>query len=243
MRPSSVSLPVVDDDARRATGDDHCAGERHALAVSDRGVVGDRVGVLLRRHGLAGERRLFGAQVLRLDEPKVRGNLVAGLKQHDVARDELFGGKHASLPAAHRPGFGREHVANRIQRLLGPAFLDESEQSVENDHGKDDRRIDPQAQHQLGEPGGEKNVDKDIVELGEKPHERAPLLALRQAVRPIFLQPRASLGGVQAFFPVGCQPLHDLIGWHPMPGRAFTRRLGVCRCAHRRPPLLAVYVE
>ena len=165
------------------------------VALSETGV-----GVLLRRHRLAGERRLFGAQVLRLEEPQVGRNLVAQLEEHDVPRNELLRGEHARLAAAHRPGLGGKHVADRIQRLLGPAFLDEPEQPVENDHGEDDRRVDPQAQHQFGEPGGEKNVDKDVVELGEEPHERAPLLALRQAVRPIFLQPGRGLGGVEAFF-------------------------------------------
>jgi hypothetical protein len=49
------------------------------------------------------------------------------------------------------------------------ALLDEPQQTVENDDGKNDRRVDPQAQHQIGEPGTEKNVDKGVVELDEEP--------------------------------------------------------------------------
>ena len=131
------------DDARRAAGYDHCAGERHTLAVSDRRVFGNRIGVLLRRHGLASERRFFGAQVLRLDEPQVRRNLVARFEEHDVPRNEFIRGKHAGLAAAHGPGLGGEHVADRIQRFLGFPFLDEPEEPVENHDGKDDRRVDP----------------------------------------------------------------------------------------------------
>ena len=168
-------------------------------------------------------------QVLSLEEPQVRRNLVAGLEEHDVPRDELIRGKHARLAAAHSPGLGGKHVADRIQRLLGPALLDEPQEPVENDDREDDRRVDPQAQHQFGEPGAEKNVDKDVVELGEEPHERAPLLALRQTVRPILLEPSRGLGGVEALLAVGCEPLHDFVGRNRMPRRGIAVRVRVRR--------------
>ena len=232
MRPSSVSLPVATTTpvARPDTTivpENAMHSRSPTVALAETGVGG-----LLRRHRLAGQRRFFGAQVLRLDEPQVRRNLVAGLEEHDVPRNELLRGKHARLAAAHGPRLGGEHVADRIQRLLGPALLDEPEQRVENDDGEDDRRVDPQAQHQLDEAGAEKDVDEDVVELGEEPHQRAPLLALRQAVRPIFLQPRRGLGGVEAFFPVGAEPLHDL---SPQTSRARTRFHPRCGHSPLRP--------
>src|SRR5271165_4115618 len=64
-------------------------------------------------------------QVLSLEEPQVRRNLVAGLEEHDVPRDELIRGKHPRLAPADGSGLGGKHVADRIQRLLGPALLDE----------------------------------------------------------------------------------------------------------------------
>ena len=37
-------------------------------------------------------------------------------------------------------------VADRVQRLLGPALLDEADDGVDDDHGQDDQRIDPMAE-------------------------------------------------------------------------------------------------
>ena len=43
-------------------------------------------------------------------------------------------------------------------------------------------------EHQLGEAGAEQDVDQDVVELRQEPHERPPLLAFRQPVGPVLLQ-------------------------------------------------------
>ena len=82
---------------------------------------------------------------------------------------------------------------------------------------KDDRRVDPQTQHQLDEAGAKKNVDEDIVELGEEPHEWAAFFALWQPVRPIFLEPGSGLCCIEAFFPVRGEPLYRLIHGHRVP--------------------------
>jgi hypothetical protein len=38
------------------------------------------------------------------------------------------------------------------RRLLRLALLNEAEQRIEDDHAEDDRCVDPQVEHQLGEP-------------------------------------------------------------------------------------------
>jgi hypothetical protein len=38
--------------------------------------------------------------------------------------------------------------------------------------------IDPQAQHQLGEARAKKDIDQDVVELGEKPQKGPTFFAL-----------------------------------------------------------------
>jgi hypothetical protein len=114
------------DDAGGAPGDDHRAGEGHVLAVADRRLLGDRQDRLLRRHGLAGERRLLGAQVLGVDQAQIGRNPVAGLEQHDIARRQILGRNESRLAIANGARFRREHVADRIERLLRPALLQEA---------------------------------------------------------------------------------------------------------------------
>ena len=236
MRPSSVSLPVATTTpvARPDTTivpENAMLSRSPTVALAGTGSVFFSAGTDSPVSAASSVRRFFASMSRRS-----AGILSPELEQHDVARNELFGRKHARLAAAHGPRLGGKHVADRIQRLLRPALLDEAEQRVEDDHGEDDRRVEPQAQHQLGEPGAEQDIDKDVVELGEEAHERAPLLAFRQPVRPILLEPGRGLGSVEAIFPVGGEPLHGLICRHRVPGRDFTRRAGVRRCAHNYPP-------
>ena len=191
---------------------------------------------LVGRHRLAGQRRLLGAQVLHIGEPKVGRDLVARFEQHDVPRHELFRGNHARLAAAHGPRLGGQHVADRIQRLLGLALLDEAEQRVEDDDAEDDRRVEPQVQHQLGEAGAEQDVDQDVVELRQEPHERSALLAFRQPVGPVLLQAARRLARVEAFLGVGREPLHHLVHGHGVPGRGVGCGIGVRCCVHLITP-------
>ena len=76
---------------------------------------------------------------------------------------------------------GESMLRIEFERLLRPAFLKEAEQSVDDDHGEDDRRVEPQAHHQLDEAGGEQDIDEDIVELLQETHERPALARGRQA--------------------------------------------------------------
>ena len=105
-----------------------------------------------------------------------------------------------------------------LQRLLGLAFLNEAEQRVEDDHAEDDRRIDPQVEHQLGEAGAKQDVDENVVELRQEPHERSPLLAFRQPVGAILLQAVRRFGRIQTFPGVGRETLRHLVHGHSMPG-------------------------
>jgi len=91
----------------------------------------------------AGQSRFLGAQVLRIYESKVCGNFVSRLQEHDVPRHKLLRGNHARLAVAQSSRFCGQHIAYRLQRLLGLALLYEAEERVEDHHAKDDRRIDP----------------------------------------------------------------------------------------------------
>ena len=119
-----------------------------------------------------------------------------------------------------------------LQRLLGLAFLDEAEQRVEDDDAEDDRRVEPQVEHQLGEAGAKQDVDQDVVELRQEPHERSPLLAFRQPVWPVLLQAVRRLGRIQTPPGVGGETFRHLVHGHTMPGYGVGCGIGVRCSAH-----------
>ena len=223
MRPSSVSLPVADHDSGRAAGDDQGSGIGHASAIADGRFGRDGRGRFVGGHRFAGQRGFLRAQVLDLDKPDVRRDLVAGFEGHDIARHERFGRDHGGLPVAQGPRFRREHVADRIEGLLRPAFLDEAEQSVDDDDTEDDRGVEPQTHHQLDETGGDEDIDEDVLELHEEAHERAALARGRQQVEAILSLAAGGFDGVEARRHVALEPLDDLFRSEGMP------RARVCR--------------
>ena len=126
-----------------APGRDQCSGERHAFPITNRSFVGHRVCGLIDGHRLASEGRFFCSQVLDLDETKVCRDLVARFKEHDVAWYQFFGRDQTNLSAAQGSGLRRQHVADRVERLLGLAFLNEAKQRIENNDTQNDCRVEP----------------------------------------------------------------------------------------------------
>ena len=122
--------------------------------------------------------------------------------------------------------------------LLRPALLHKAESRIEDDDGEDDRSVEPQAQHQLDEAGREKDINEDVIELGEEPHQRSLLLALGQAVRPVGLEPRRSLRGVEAAPGIDAKPPLDLLGGHGVPRREIRSGVGRLGSAHGNSFLL-----
>src|SRR5262249_27264488 len=146
-------------------------------------------------------------------------------------RNKLLGRNHARLAAAYRPGLGGQHVADGIERLLGLTLLNEPKEGVENDHAKDDCRVDPQVQHQLGKPCGEQHVDQNIVELREKPCKWASFSTFRQTVWAVFLKSERGLSRIKASLAAGIKSLHDLMLRYRVPGPHLIGRVRI-RCAH-----------
>ncbi len=191
---------------------------------------------LFRRHGFPGQGRFLGAQVLDLDQAQVGRNAVAGFQQHDVAGHELFGRDHARFAAAQGPRFGGQHVADRIERLLGAAFLNEAEQTVEDDHRENDAGVDPEAQHQLGEAGGEQHIDQNVVELAEEPDERSLFLAFGQTVRRRMSEADARLRPAsRPCLRAGPETPDGVVGGHGVPWLLAAASNDVL--SHRRLPL------
>ena len=111
------------------------------------------------------------------------------------------------LAVAARPGLGREHVADRLQRLLRFALLEESEQGVDQDHPEDDPGVDPEPEHQFGEARAQQDIDQDVVELGEEAHERPAPLAGRKPVGSMLGEAPGSLRGIESRGRIGRQPV------------------------------------
>ena len=153
------------DDADGAPRHDERAREGHVFTIADGGVLGDRIIRFIRRDRFPGESGFVGAQILHLNEAQVRRHAVAGLKQHNITRDQLVGGRDANFAVSLDASVGRKHASDRIQRFLGSAFLKESENGVDDDDARNDRRVEPKPEHELHEAGGEQDIDEDVVEL------------------------------------------------------------------------------
>ena len=193
------------------------AGECHPFAIANRGFFGYGVGGFVDRNRLARKCRLFGPQVLHVDQSKVRRNLVPGFEKHDVAWNQPLRWHHANLFAAQGSSFRGQHVANRVQRLFRFTFLYEAEQRIEQDYAENNCGIEPEPHHQLDEPRGDQNIDQDIVQLHEKPHERPSLAPFRQLISPVSFEAAGHLVRVEPGLRVAVELPDYLIGGNRMP--------------------------
>ena len=145
IRPISVASPVATTTPRPLAVGDQRARERHGVPVAEHGIA---------RRPAAGPSR--PAPIRRSAPPPRRCRLRASTRrrsagtrspdsqQHDVARHQLLGGQHDPAPAvAQHRRLQRQHVADRLERPLGLALLDEADQRVDHDDAEDHAGIDP----------------------------------------------------------------------------------------------------
>jgi hypothetical protein len=104
------------------------------------GLRGARVGELLRRHRLAGERGLVDEQVLGFQQAQVRRDHVAGRKPHHVARDERLDRHLDELRTAATPPHARGGLHHGLQarrRVVRAVLLHEGRRHRQHDHDGD----------------------------------------------------------------------------------------------------------
>ncbi len=89
---------------------------------------------LVHRHRLAGEGCLVDAQVFHAHQAQVGRHPGARLQQHDIARHQQGGVDLVPLALAQYRGVTGQHGAHRFQRLLRLAFLNETDNSVDQHH-------------------------------------------------------------------------------------------------------------
>ena len=214
------------------------AGEQHVVAVADPGIAVDRRGLLRHRHALAGERRLVGPQVRRLDQAGIRRDLVAGLDQHDVAGHDLVRRNPQPLAAADHRGFRRGQRHQRTHGFLGARFLDEAQHRIEDDDRENhDRlvgqrglaRILQQPLDHRDHGRDQEDDDEEILELLQQP---LPPGRFRRALEPVgtvLLQAALRFGRGEAERGVGCERGDHRLGRHLVRKRRHgaARRRGV----------------
>ena len=71
--------------------------------------------------------------------------------------------------AEHR-GSGHECLAEGLDRFECLAFLDESDNRIDEHDAEDHPRVDPVVEHRRDDHGDQQDVDQRLVELEQKPH-------------------------------------------------------------------------
>ena len=119
------------------------AREHHPRLLAEGRIEGDDgVGILERGLTLSGERGLDDAQRGILEEAAVGGNGVAGLKQRDVAGDELLGRDVGLGAVTDDGGEWRRELPQRGERALSARLLDEAENAIEQQDRQNRERFD-----------------------------------------------------------------------------------------------------
>ena len=195
MWPTSVAIPVVTTRMVPGPPGDLAVHERHVDAVAEGGVGGDRVHLLGRRDALAGERGLVDLEGRRGEDPRVRGDEVAGLDVDDVARDELV---HRELDEIAVPAdldLDDHHPLEGRRARLRLALLVHRHPRVEQgQQDQEDAGVELAGQEQADDARDEEH---DLHRVRVLAAERLParhLLRLGERVRAVRRTPGVGLG-------------------------------------------------
>ena len=169
-------------------GDDGPRGAaRHARSLKDQvrdlktGNVFLQHRVVTLAHGVrfAVQRRLVDLQVAAGNQPRIGGNLVALLNEHDVARHKVFGQNLYLVAVTHDARIRWQHFLQGFARLAGSEFLNKTENAVDD---VDEPDGDAELRHLRNKRHNAADPEQDCHEtdeIGEK-HEddRFPFLLL-----------------------------------------------------------------
>ena len=209
------------DHHHRASVRDRRVHERHVRLVSrsEIGSVGD-LDALGRRHALPRQRGLVDLQRARLDDPSVRGHVVAGGQQHDVADDHVLGVDLGVGPVAAHSRGRLDHRLERVHRAFSLPLLPKPDDRVEH---RDQNQQHPRAPLLDRQRHDRRGDEDDLHVAAVLPQEPLPARDRwfgRQSVGAVALE---QLGGPltgQADRKVHVKPLCDLVGGHAVPAVA-----------------------
>src|SRR5450759_3661751 len=177
-----------------------------------------------RRFGLAGENRLVDAQINRLQENPIRNHLLAGLKESDIAHDDLRGRDRLLDAAAPYPRPRSHEQREPLQLELRSNLLRDADRRVRDNHAEK-QGIAPIPERERERTKPRQNRVEDGHDVGADDARVGPAdgpLALSTATG----EPRARLRIAEArqALPSGCGA-----------ARRFDLRASAYR-AHRRSP-------
>ena len=166
----------------------------HVLAVAERHIIGargklDHVGVLLDRHGLAGECGLFDLHRGALEYAAVGRDGVARLEHDHVAGHELGARQVHEFTVAQNLGLCRAHLLKGLEGLLALGFLDHAQHRVDDNDEHDDGDIGKvrlaldHARERADDGGNDQHDDHGVGHLLKETLPQRRLLGFLELVR------------------------------------------------------------
>ena len=181
----------------------------HVLAVAERHVVGargelDHVGVLLDRHGLAGQRGLFDLHRGALEHAAIGRDGVARLEHDHVTGHELGARQMHELTVAQHLGLRRAHLLQGLEGLLALGFLDHAQHRVDDNDEHDNGDIGKvrlaldHARERADDGGNDQHDDHGVCHLLKEALPQRSLLSFLKLVRACLGEARRRLVVAQA---------------------------------------------
>ena len=181
----------------------------HVLAVAERHVIGaggelDHVGMLLDRHGLAGECSLFDLHRGALEHAAVGRDGVARLEHDHVTGHELGARQVHELAVAQHLGLRRAHLLQGLESLLAFSFLDHAQHRVDDNDEHDDGDVGKvgfalnHARERADDGGNDQHDDHGVGHLLKETLPQRCLLGFLELVRACLGEARRRLVVAQA---------------------------------------------
>ena len=199
----------ADHDGATATVHHGGAHVAHVLTVAEWHVVGargelDHVGVLLDRHGLAGQRGLFDLHRGALEHAAIGRDGVARLEHDHVTGHELGARQMYELAVAQHLGLRRAHLLQGLEGLLALGFLDHAQHRVDDNDEHDDGNIGKvglaldHARERTDDGGNDQHDDHGVGHLLKETLPQRRLLGFLELVRACLGEARRRLVVAQA---------------------------------------------
>jgi len=150
--------------------------------------------VLHNGQGFTGERRFGGLQGGGFEQACIRADLVTSTDQEDVSRNKIasFDNRFAAVP--HDADFESREFPQSGHGVLGPAFLNGTDDGIDQDDDEDDHRITRMRHGERDDGGGEEDVDERAGELRGEDLPHGLVGGLGQFIGAVLHEPCCDFG-------------------------------------------------